>query len=208
MRIIGGRLKGTALLAVSAAAIFALVICLFAAFRFVSFLSAAYGRDSPLGGISVPSGELPVSLTIYGRGTDTLSMRLRFLGPTDGLLGTMERSWTGWELTLDAIVVGTGSGWLVFPFRVYTDAPRSGNGLDLIRYYDRGGFPALWDEKALTDEEEKALRAIFGIVRTERWMPRIFGSLHHERLRVRNFEAGAEYILSVLGDGTLELLRN
>ncbi len=195
-------------LSLFAACLFALGLCLYASFRFVSFISAAYGQNTPLAAISVPAGELPLGLTIYGRGSDTLSMRMRFFNPTGDVIGTMERSWTGWELTLDAIVVGTGHGWLVFPFRVYTDAPRSGRGMDLTRYYNQNGFPSLWDASALTGPQIRALRSIFGIVRTERWIPRFLGSLHHERLTVRNFEAGAEYSLSVLRDGSLELLKN
>lgn len=202
------RINGTARLALFGAALIALVVCVFAAYRFVSFLSAAYGPDTPLSAISIPAGELPVGLTIYGRGSDTLSMRLRFLNPSGSVLGSMERSWTGWELTLDAIVVGTGTGWLVFPFRVYTDAPRSGRGMDLTRYYDQNGFPALWDSEAMTEREQRALRSIFGIVRTERWIPRFLGSLHHERILVRNFEPGVEYSLAVMRDGSLELLKN
>lgn len=176
--------------------------------RFARFVRLASGSDSALAGISIAAGELPATLTLYGRGTDTLSMRLRFLNPSGELLGAMERSWNGWELTIDTIVVGTGSGWLVFPFRAFTDAGTSGSGLDLTKYYNRSGFPALWDESTLSRAETKALRALFAIVLTERWIPSVFGSLHHERLTVRNFEAGAEYTLSVLSDGSLRLLKN
>jgi len=201
-------LRGAPRIAVFVAAALALALSGFAAVRFATFLSVAYGGDSPLAEIGIPSGPLPLRLTVYGRGIDTLSMRLGFLDPSGDSLGTIERSLNGWELTIDTITVGTGSGWLVFPFRLYTDAVSPARGIDLIRYYDRDGFPALWDEKALSPREARALRAVFSVARTERWMPRFLGSLHHERLVIRNFEAGSEYAVSILPDGSLELLLN
>lgn len=202
------RVKESGRIAIFTAVALAAVVCVAIVWRFAGFVRLASGSDGTLGNIARASGELPLTLTLYGRGSDTLSMRLRFLDPSGQLLGAMERSWNGWELTIDTIVVGTGSGWLVFPFRAYTDAGRADSGLDLTRYYNRSGFPALWDHEGLEPAEAKALRALFSVVLTERWIPSVFGSLHHERLTVRNFEAGVEYILSVLPDGSLRLLKN
>jgi len=188
------------------AALTAAVLSCVALVRFTLFAILISGNAGVLGPLSIPSGPLPISLTVYGRGEDSLSMGLDFYDPSGTALGSMERSWNGWELTVDAVTVATGTGWLVFPFKAYTDAGGRDKGLDLTRYYNRDGFPALWESSLLSRKERNALRRLFSVVLTERWIPPLFGALHHERLRVRHFMPGVEYTLAIKPDGTLFLL--
>lgn len=167
--------------------------------------TGGYARD--LSRLYTVAGRLPITVTVYGRGTDTLSARIAFYTPDGDLTGTVERSWSGWELKLDCIVVGGDSGWLVFPFLAYTEETTRGRGVSLIPKYARGSFPGLYESPALSARERAGIRRLFGLVRTESWMPSIFGSLHHEILTVRSYEPGTEYSVFVTRDGSLRLGR-
>ena len=94
-----------------------------AALALAAFLSLVVfgGTLSALSRVAVREGRLPVTVTVFGRSVDTVSARVSFYRPNGELAGMVERSWAGWELRVDSILVSTGSGWLVFPFRVYTD---------------------------------------------------------------------------------------
>lgn len=164
--------------------------------------------------LTLSGNRIPVTLTVYGRttdsatGEDTISARVDFYNGEGDFAGTVERSWSGWELKLDCVMVAAGKGWLAFPFLAYTDETKDGHGVDLLRLYDRNHFPAIYESTLLNKAERADLRRLFTLVKTERWMPEIFGSLHHETVSIRSFEAGAVYSLFVTRDGKLKLLTN
>jgi hypothetical protein len=191
------------LLCASIAAV--LSVLLVALFLFSFVRTGGYSHD--LSRLYTVAGRLPITVTVFGRGADTLSARIAFYTPEGDLTGTVERSWSGWELKLDCVVIGGSSGWLVFPFLAYTEETTRGRGVALIPKYVRGSFPSLYESPALSPRERAGLRRIFGIVRTESWMPAFLGSLHHEILTVRVYEPGTEYSVFVTRDGSLRLGR-
>jgi len=164
------------------------------------------GPEKRLSRIAVSDGFLPVSLTVFGRGSDTISARISFYAPGGDPVGMAERSWSGWELYLDCVLVSAGSGWIAFPFLAYTDETIPGKGVDLLKYYDRGGIPLIHDASGLDERERAALRRLFWLVKTERWIPVWLGSLHHRRVSIRSYEAGVEYRLHVGKNGDLRLV--
>jgi hypothetical protein len=191
---------------VAAAAIVSLVPLSFALTLFANSLFIARQSGGGASGRARPS-DVPLAITVFGRSDDTISARVGFSN-ADGLpVSTLERSWAGWELTFDFIVVRSGDGWLAFPYGVATDATGPGGGVDLVKYYDDGGFPAIFESSSIDDAARKALRRMFSIIKTERWVPRFLGSLHHERLTVRSFEAGIPYAVRVSSGGKPYLVR-
>lgn len=183
------------------------IILAFAVAFLLGYIPAVH-QLSDLSRLGVSDGFVPVSLTIFGRSVDTISARLAFYSQSQDLLGTVERSWAGWELRLECIMISVPSGWLVFPFRLSSDESATFGGVSLMRYYSRSSFPALYDRSVLTDTEERALSHVFSLVQTERWIPPIFGTLHRQAVSIRSFEPGKEYRLFVTRDGTLHLLEN
>ncbi len=180
---------------------------------FLLFFGWSSGIGSALSRFMVSDSRLPVSITVFGRstdnaGNDTLSARIDLYTADGDLAGTVERSWSGWELKLDCVMIGTGTKWLVFPFLAYTDETERGHGVDLLRLYNRDGFPAIFESSLLRNDERASLKRLLSLVRTERWMPSVFGALHHETVSIRSFEAGTAYSLFVTKEGKLLLRAN
>lgn len=176
-----------------------LLICVTALLLIVYY----WAPEAELRGVALSDSTLPVSVTVYGRGANTISARIVFYSADGNVLNTLERSWPGWEITIDAVLAGTGSGWIVFPLTVLTDETRSGKGVSITRYYNKTGFPALYDTSRVTTHERNALKRLFALARTESWMPVALGSLYHTQATLRDFETGVEYFLFVGKSGSL-----
>ena len=200
--------------------LFGLLSLVFVVFFIMLFLWSD-GISASLSRIALSENRLPATLTVFGRSSysqrvgslgegdmNTLSARIDFFTAEGAVAGTVERSWSGWELKLDCIIIGTGKGWIVFPFMAYTDETKRGGGVNLFRYYTKNGFPVLYESSALLPEERSNLKRLFSIIRTEQWMPGVLGSFHHETVSIRSFEAGIPYSLYVTKEGKLQLRSN
>lgn len=199
------RRRGSTVIPLAAALSGSLAVVLLAVF--VTFVLTG-GPASSLSRLAVRSAALPITVTVFGRGADTVSARIVFHDPSGEIVGIVERSWSGWELKIDSILVASRGGWLVFPFRAYTDETTANRGVDLIKRYERNGIPAYYNAPFITERERASLSRLFFLVKTERWVPRILGSLHRNTLSVRSFEPGVEYSLFVTADGRLILAAN
>jgi hypothetical protein len=189
--------------AIVAAVALAIAVSAAAFMCYVSFASWQGRIGEELSRFALSGNRLPVTVNVFGRGTDTVSARVSFSTADGDLVGTLERSWLGWEIKIDCVLVKAGSGWIVFPFLAYTDQTIPGAGVDLLRYYERAGFPAIYDSSRNTVAERKAMRRIYGLVKTEQWVPTALGSLSHRVVVLRTFKAGSDYSLWVDADGTI-----
>lgn len=183
--------------------IVSLVAVFFAARIFINAFLMAELTKGDRSSAAMGVVNVPVTVSVFGRSSDTISARISFYSGGGDLLGSFERSWSGWELKIDCVLVRTGERWLAFPFSLSTDETGRGAGVDLIRYYDISGFPAIYESRQLDKAERTALTRLFSVVKTERWMPRFLGTLRHETVLIRSFEAGTEYSLFVDEEGNL-----
>lgn len=146
---------------------------------------------------------LPLSITVYGRGSDTISARLALYAADWTVLNTVERSWPGWEISIEALLVQSGAGRIVFPLTVRTDETRAGQGISIARYYSRSGFPALYERIGISSRERSALSRLFFLARHGLWISTRTGRFRQGRAVLREFDTGTEYFLFVDSSGRL-----
>lgn len=146
---------------------------------------------------------LPVSVTVYGRGSDTISARLAFYSADWTMLNTLERSWPGWEISIDSFIIESGEGWFVFPLVIRTDETRQGQGVEISRHYDRSGFPAIYESARITDRERTALSRLFSIAKSGFPVAIAPGRFGRRTTTLRQFDSGVEYFLHVDDSGNL-----
>ncbi len=175
---------------------------------------------------------LPVYITVFGRSSDTISARLTFSTPDGNPVGTIERSWSGWALNLDCIVLTLptnplsffdflkwigkndvsdefrdSASMLVFPVLLYSDDSGSRSALNLLPYYDLEGFPLIYLLHEISRKERDSLADIFGLVKMERLFPGLLKAFSVQRLKIRSFEPGVEYSLFLDADGYISIVR-
>ena len=184
--------------------VFVVIACSF----FLPMLFFPETSAASLRRFSNSESRLPVIVTVYGRSSDTISASIAFYTAEGDLFGTLERSWPGWELKLDCVLIANSSGWIVFPYQVSTDATAEGRGINLVRYYNDSGLPVIYDSLRLRSDEQKALKRLFFIVRSEEWMPSFLGHLYHQTLTVRSFRENVEYSLYIDSAGKLSIRSN
>ena len=188
--------------------IFFLISVAIAFYFFLPMIFFPESSSASLQRFSNSENRLPVTVTVFGRSSDTISARIAFYTAEGDLFGTLERSWPGWELRLDCVLIANKSGWIVFPYQVSTDATAEGRGIDLIKYYNDSGLPVIYDSLRLNTDEQKALKRLFFIVRSEEWMPAFLGHLYHQTVTVRSFQDNVEYSLYIDKAGKLSIRGN
>lgn len=177
---------------------FLIAFAVLALFYFVYLVSPLH----TLSGLALNDETIPVSITVYGRGNDTISARLVFYAADGTVLNTVERSWPGWEISLDVLTIKSGSGWIIFPLTVRTDETRDGQGVTVLRYYSRSGFPALYESGRIAVREQNALRRLFSFGKHD--FAILFSrKFQHRVATLREFETGTEYFLFVDSMGNL-----
>ncbi|HCM28011.1 MAG: hypothetical protein A2Z99_17070 [Treponema sp. GWB1_62_6] len=107
----------------------------------------------------------PLRFTILSRGGETVSARFAFYDAAGTEIAAFERSWKGGELSIECLVVPVAGRTLVFPSRVFADSAVPRIGTELFNYYDRAGFPAVFDSPALDGKAREALSDLFGLLR-------------------------------------------
>ncbi len=153
--------------------------------------------------VALSDETMPVSVTVYGRGSDTISARLALYSAEGTVLNTLERSWPGWEIGMETLLVQCGNGWIIFPLTVSTDETRGGQGVEVLRYYSRSDFPALYESPRITRIERTALRRLFFLARHGLWGSSREGRFRITKALLRQFETGREYFLFVDNSGNL-----
>lgn len=183
--------------------LFAISLAVSAALLLLFFILYVIMPVRTLSHVALSDEMLPVSVTVYGRGSDTISARFALYSADWTVLNTIERSWPGWEIVIEALQVKCGEGWIIFPLTVSTDETREGQGIDVLRYYSRSDFPALYESPRITGRERTALRRLFFLARHGLWRSSQEGRFRITRALLRQFETGREYFLFVDQSGNL-----
>jgi hypothetical protein len=176
----------------------------------------------------------PLKFMILSRTGGIIRARFRFYDPGGNELGSFEQSWPGIELTLDSIIIPAGERFLAFPCRVFTDALAPKNGTLLFGFYEKDGFPGIYDDPSLDEAARRALADFFALARAEaaygedqavpapnasalppdgRVLPpndraspgRVYGNAVHDLKDIARFEPGLIYVLELHSSGAVEI---
>ena len=189
--------------------LFCLIFVMFflGAFSYVYLLSKSIEKIN-LERITSFNYRIPCSITMFGRSSQTISARINIFSFDSSHFYTLERSWQGWELIFDCVLVQISSGWLVFPYSIYTDVTKSSKGLNITKYYDYKNLPIIYDFSYITEKEKKDLKRIFSFVKAQRILPNFFKTFKVAQISIRNFEVGKEYFIKVDTSGHLNIVEN
>ncbi|QQO08206.1 hypothetical protein [Breznakiella homolactica] len=165
---------------------------------------------------------IPLRFMVLSRENGAVTARFRFYNADGGELAFFEDSWEGEELAVDSLIVPVGEKYLVFPSRIFTDviAPRDGTGL--FQYYDRDGMPGIFESVGLDKTTRNALTALFGELKKEEayffetgdpgmgpaqeGLKNLYGNAVHDLRRIRQFEPGRVYALTIHTSGAVEII--
>ncbi|MDR1429142.1 MAG: hypothetical protein LBI85_02540 [Spirochaetaceae bacterium] len=154
----------------------------------------------------------PLKFMVLSREQGTISARFRFYDTGGKELASFEQSWPGGELTLDSIIIPAGTRFLAFPCRIFTDAVAPGEGTVIFDFYDRDGFPAIYDDPSLDETLRHDLEVFFARARTaadysddSEPEPGVYGNAVHDLQHLARFEPGVIYTLEYHASGAVEI---
>jgi hypothetical protein len=170
----------------------------------------------------------PVKFMLLSRSNGTITARFRFYDTTGKELAVFEQSWPGEELILDSVIIPAGKRFLAFPCRFFTDAVAPKNGTAIFDFYDRDGFPAIYDGPSLDAAARRDLVDFFALARAAadysgdtssgtnpgegvsggRVSPDdagVYGNAVHDLKELARFESGVVYALEFHRSGAVEI---
>lgn len=155
---------------------------------------------------------VPLRFTVLSRSEEAISARFRFYDTEGREIASFERSWNGSDLYIASVLVPVGQRFLLFPTRVFAEENYPRRGTELTGYYDRNGFPAIFDASTLDGALRSSLSAVFSAVKRfggadavegrGGWTGAVF-DLH----RLRSPEVGPVYDLTVQPSGAVSIQR-
>ncbi|UTC68093.1 MULTISPECIES: hypothetical protein [unclassified Treponema] len=143
----------------------------------------------------------------FGQNTETVSAVISFFTPKGELINSYERAWHGQELNLECIVFTFKTGPIVFPYRIFSDESKQGTGLNLFNYYNRGGFPAIYDYTFFSKEEKALIKELYGYTVFSPYLLKLFSSAKIKTVILRNFKPDTEYLLYAESNGEIKFIR-
>ncbi len=144
----------------------------------------------------------------FGRSADAVSAVISFYTPTGELVKSYERSWQGWELKFECIVLKLGENYWVFPHRVFSDKTRYGTGVWLFNLYSVNNYPAVYDYSFFTKDERAALETLFRLAKFSPYLFKFFSGAKAMTINLREFKPDKEYGLCIDPHKGLYLKKN
>jgi hypothetical protein len=101
----------------------------------------------------------------------------------------------------------------VFPYRVFTDEIAPDNADTIYSYYDKEGFPRIYEDFSLDAKAKQHLSGYFsdikqyGSIKDSKLQKQITGNALHDMSKIARFKVGAWYDLAVhIKKGTIEYI--
>ena len=144
----------------------------------------------------------------FGQNTETVSAVISFFTPSGNLINSYERAWHGWELNLECIVFTFESGSIVFPYRLFSNESKYGTGIKLFDYYNRDGYPAIYDYSFFSKEEKELIKSLYGYAVFSPYLLKVFSYARIKTVSLHNFKPDTEYLLYAGSDGEIRFIKN
>ncbi|AIN94563.1 hypothetical protein [Treponema putidum] len=144
----------------------------------------------------------------FGQNTETVSAVISFFTPRGYLINSYERAWHGWELNLECVVFTFKSGSVVFPYRLFSNESKYGTGVKLFDYYNRKGYPAIYDYSFFSDEEKSLIKTLYKYTMFSPYLLKVFSYVNIKTVSLRNFRPDTEYLLYAGSDGEIKFIKN
>ena len=143
----------------------------------------------------------------FGQNTETVSAVISFFTPNGNLINSYERAWHGWELNLECVVFTFESGSIVFPYRLFSNESKYGTGLKLFDYYNRKGYPAIYDYSFFSNEEKALIKTLYRYTIFSPYLLKAFSYVDIKTVSLRNFKPDTEYLLYAGSDGEIKFIK-
>jgi hypothetical protein len=145
---------------------------------------------------------------VLSRDQGEMTFKLKLYDADGTELSSMQESLPGQSLFIDFVSVPVAGSYLAFPHRVFTEKIAAVDGISLFGLYDSDGFPEVFARSGLDPKALRALKALFGKVKSGDLPRTAFGNAVHDVKELGSFEPGLIYKVVSRKLGGLEIMED
>jgi hypothetical protein len=151
---------------------------------------------------------VPLRFQVTARSGGGIETKLKFYDADGKEIAVAERAMKGESLFLDFVSVPVGGRFLSFPKAAFTEAIPAEKGLDLLGYYDSGGFPMVFAAEGMDRRSHDGLAALFLKLKLGNEPGGSFGNAVHDVKQFKSFDIGTVYKVVTRMKGGIEIMED
>jgi len=152
--------------------------------------------------------QTPIRFKILEKTADSIILSARFYNADDKEINKLETTIAGQELSFDFYVVPVKDRYIAFPYKIFSNQIAAANGLELYDFYDKEGFPGVFDSKDIDPDINQGLKEMFQKIKTGQLdsLQSYFGNMVHDIQEFKLFVPQTVYSIVTHTKGGIEII--
>jgi len=151
---------------------------------------------------------MPVRFKIIDKNNGIIHFAIKFYDLDGNVIKRQEFSLEGEELSFDFFVIPIKDRYIAFPHKIFTNKIAPKDGENILKYYDKNGFPEIFSSANIDKNLKIGLQKLFMQLKTENIdeLEGLFGSGIQDIKDVSEFEKDNIYKIVTHTKGGIEIL--
>ncbi len=150
----------------------------------------------------------PIRFKISEKSDDQIKLTIKFYNAENEEINAEEFTVPGQELSFDFTVVPIKDRYVAFPSKLFSNKTPASQGIKLFNYYNKDGFPEIYQKKGIDSELSLGLKELFTNVKTGQIdsLDSSFGNMVHDIKDFKSFIPEMVYSIVTHTKGGIEIV--
>ncbi|MEN8120773.1 MAG: hypothetical protein ABFS35_10520 [Bacteroidota bacterium] len=151
---------------------------------------------------------IPLRFKILEKANDSISLVVKFYNADNKEINKIEQTLHGEELSFDFYVVPVKDRYVAFPSKIFTDKMAANDGMILYEYYNKEGYPAIFNSSEINPELYEGLKDVYLKVKSGQLdsLNEHFGNMVHDIKEFKSFLPENVYSIVTHTKGGIEII--
>ena len=151
---------------------------------------------------------IPMRFKISEKTGEQIKLITKFYNADNEEINSGEFTVPGQELSFDFSVVSIKDRYIAFPSKLFSNVTPASQGIKLFGYYNKDGFPEIYQEKNIDPELNQGLKEVFAKVKSGEMdsLESSFGNMVHDIKAFKSFMPGTVYSIVTHTKGGIEIV--
>ncbi len=150
----------------------------------------------------------PIRFKVIDRNNGVIHFAIKFYDLDGNVIKREEFRLKGDELSFDFYVIPIKDRYIAFPHKIFTNKIAPKNGKNILNFYDKNGFPQIFNSKNLDEDIKRGLQELFLKLKTKNIeeLEGLFGSGIQDIKDINEFEKDNIYKIITHTKGGIEIV--
>jgi hypothetical protein len=151
---------------------------------------------------------IPIRFKILEKTADSIKLAAKFYNADNKEINSLDTTLVGQELSFDFYVVPVKDRYLSYPYKIFSNQIAASHGIELYDYYDKEGFPEVFESKELDPDIRVGLKDLFQKIREGQMdsLKNYFGNMVHDIKEFKSFIPQTVYSIVTHTKGGIEII--